>query len=170
MRQSSSISNLIRVLLKPAMAARVEPWSFGWMHLSFWFVIEKDIDNWLALCIAQTDDVSLALWIYLSNLSWHTAEHLAGGRELYRVNKKSEGNFHVPQLPYKRFAVANVTKLGLCSLEVNCTYILKKIGVKGASLVVHWLKLHTPNAGGLGSIAGEETRSHIPHLKLSAAK
>lgn len=48
---------------------------------------------------------------------------LAGVKELYRVSKKSEGNFHAPQLPYKRFAVANVTKLGLCSLEVNCTYI-----------------------------------------------
>ena len=36
--------------------------------------------------------------------------------------------------------------------------------------MVHWLKLHTPNAGGLGSIAGEGTRSRIPHLKLSAAK
>ena len=129
--QSSSISNLIRVLLKPPMAVRVElwsfghvvMWSFGWTHLSFGFVIEKDIDRWLALCIAQTDDVSLAFWIYLSNLPRHTAEHLAGVKELYRANKKSEGSFHVPQLPYKRFAVTNVTKLGLRSLEVNCTYI-----------------------------------------------
>ena len=36
--------------------------------------------------------------------------------------------------------------------------------------MVHWLKLDTLNAGALGSIAGEGTRSCIPHLKLSAAK
>ena len=28
----------------------------------------------------------------------------------------------------------------------------------GASLVVQWLRLHTPNAGGMGSIPGQGTR------------
>ena len=33
------------------------------------------------------------------------------------------------------------------------------------SLVVLWLRLHASNAGGLGSIPGQGTRSHIPQLK-----
>ena len=34
----------------------------------------------------------------------------------------------------------------------------------GTSLVVQWLRLYTPNAGGgLGSISGQGTRSHMPN-------
>ena len=32
----------------------------------------------------------------------------------------------------------------------------------GTSLVVQWLRLHTPNTGGLGSIPGQGTRSRMP--------
>ncbi|TEA28249.1 hypothetical protein DBR06_SOUSAS3310030 [Sousa chinensis] len=32
---------------------------------------------------------------------------------------------------------------------------------EGTSLVVQWLRLHAPNAGGLGSIPGQGTRSHM---------
>ena len=35
-------------------------------------------------------------------------------------------------------------------------------------LVVQWLRLHTANAGGLISIPGQGTRSHMPQLKDSA--
>ena len=35
----------------------------------------------------------------------------------------------------------------------------------GTSLVVQWLRLCTPNAGGLGLIAGQGTRSHIAATK-----
>ena len=35
-----------------------------------------------------------------------------------------------------------------------------------ASLVVQWLRLRVPNAGGLGSIPGQGTRSHMPQLTL----
>ena len=38
----------------------------------------------------------------------------------------------------------------------------------GTSLVVHWLRLLAPNARGLGSILGQGTRSHKPHLKERA--
>ena len=31
----------------------------------------------------------------------------------------------------------------------------------GTSLVAQWLRLHTPSAGGLGSIPGQGTRSHL---------
>ncbi|TEA38516.1 hypothetical protein DBR06_SOUSAS110424, partial [Sousa chinensis] len=34
------------------------------------------------------------------------------------------------------------------------------------SLVVQWLRLRTPNAGGLGSIPGHGTRSHMPQLRV----
>ena len=30
------------------------------------------------------------------------------------------------------------------------------------SLVVQWLRLHIPNAGGLGSVLGQGTSSHMP--------
>ena len=45
------------------------------------------------------------------------------------------------------------------------------------SLVVRWLKFCTPNAGGLGLIPGQRTRSHVlqlrvhmPQLRPTAAK
>ncbi|TEA37484.1 hypothetical protein DBR06_SOUSAS8810006, partial [Sousa chinensis] len=34
------------------------------------------------------------------------------------------------------------------------------------SLVVQWLTVHTPNAGGPGSIPGQGTRSHMPQLRV----
>ncbi|TEA32094.1 hypothetical protein DBR06_SOUSAS6610005, partial [Sousa chinensis] len=34
------------------------------------------------------------------------------------------------------------------------------------SLVVQWLRLHAPNAGGPGSISGQGTRSHVLQLKI----
>ncbi|TEA09823.1 hypothetical protein DBR06_SOUSAS29710008, partial [Sousa chinensis] len=37
------------------------------------------------------------------------------------------------------------------------------------SLVVQWLRLHAPNAGGLGSIPGQGTRSHMQQLKILRA-
>ena len=40
--------------------------------------------------------------------------------------------------------------------------------LQGTSLVVQWLGLHAPNAGGPGSIPGQKTRSHRPQLKDSA--
>ena len=36
----------------------------------------------------------------------------------------------------------------------------------GTSLVIQWLRLHTPNAGGPGSILGQGTRSHMPQLRV----
>ena len=37
---------------------------------------------------------------------------------------------------------------------------------QGTSLVVQWLRPHTPNAGDLGSIPGQGTRSHMLQLKI----
>ena len=38
--------------------------------------------------------------------------------------------------------------------------------VLGTSLVVKWLRLRAPNAGGPGSIPGRGTRSHILELRV----
>ena len=48
----------------------------------------------------------------------------------------------------------------------------KEVGVAikgqlGTSLVVQWLRFLTLNAGGLGLIPGQGTRSHITQLKIS---
>ena len=34
--------------------------------------------------------------------------------------------------------------------------------------MVQWLRLHVPNAGGLGSILGQGTTSHMLQLRLGA--
>ena len=39
----------------------------------------------------------------------------------------------------------------------------------GTSLVVQWLRLHAAYTGGLGSIPGQGTRSHMLQLRVSAA-
>ena len=39
----------------------------------------------------------------------------------------------------------------------------------GTSLVVQWLKLHSPNAGGPDPIPGQGIRSHMPQLSLHAS-
>ena len=49
-----------------------------------------------------------------------------------------------------------------------CLVIFKMIA--GTSLVAQWLRLRIPNAGGLGSIPGQGTRSHMPQLRPYAAK
>ena len=41
---------------------------------------------------------------------------------------------------------------------------------KGTSLVVQWLTLHAPNAGGPGSIPGQGTRCHTLQLTPGTAK
>ncbi|TEA40711.1 hypothetical protein DBR06_SOUSAS1310003, partial [Sousa chinensis] len=42
---------------------------------------------------------------------------------------------------------------------LKCIYL-------GTPLVVQWLRLLAPNAGGLGSIPGQGTRSHMPQLRV----
>ena len=54
---------------------------------------------------------------------------------------------------------------------ILCRPLLLQIKLNsGTSLVVRWLSLCGPNAGGLGSIPGQGTRSHILQLRPSAAK
>ena len=46
---------------------------------------------------------------------------------------------------------------------------LLKFAWVGTSLVVQWLRLHAPNAGGTGLIPGQGTRSHMPQLRPDVA-
>ena len=59
-----------------------------------------------------------------------------------------------------------------CKYDSNHMTLWKKqnYGDSGTSQVVQWLRLWAPNAGWLASIPGRGTRSHMPQLKLSAAK
>ena len=42
--------------------------------------------------------------------------------------------------------------------------------MSGTSLVVQWLRLCAASAGGLGSIPGQGTRSHMPQLSATKLK
>ena len=42
--------------------------------------------------------------------------------------------------------------------------------VIGISLLVQWLRIQAPDAGGLGSIPGQGTRSHMLQLRRNTAK
>ena len=42
--------------------------------------------------------------------------------------------------------------------------------MRGSSLVVQWLRFLVPNAGGLGSIPGQGTISHMEQLKILYAR
>ena len=78
---------------------------------------------------------------------------------------------------YHVFAVAKTSHAALISLqeEIGCTPILADVSDpdqvtslynkihQGTSLVVQWLRLHTPKAGGTGLIPGRRTK--IPHAK-----
>ena len=46
-------------------------------------------------------------------------------------------------------------------------WVTVKYTENGTSLVVQWLRLHTPNAGGLGSIPGQGTRSQNVYVGFS---
>ena len=48
----------------------------------------------------------------------------------------------------------------------SATHSVKYLNVFKTSLVVKWLSLHAPNAGGLGSIPGQGTRSHMLQLSV----
>ena len=43
--------------------------------------------------------------------------------------------------------------------------IMSKTNDVGTSLVAHWLRMRTPNAGGLGLIPGRGAGSHMPKLR-----
>ena len=52
---------------------------------------------------------------------------------------------------------------------IHCTSHLKH-PLPGTSLMIQWLRLHTPNAGDPGSSPGQGTRSHMLQRRRSTAK
>ena len=56
---------------------------------------------------------------------------------------------------------------GCTTLRVNPD---ENRGLWGTSLLVQWLRLRTPNAGGPGGIPALGTRSHMPQLKILHAE
>ena len=52
--------------------------------------------------------------------------------------------------------------LPLVSSLSGLSFLTHKTGTTGTSLVVQWLRLCAPNAGGSGLIPGQGTRSHTP--------
>ena len=52
------------------------------------------------------------------------------------------------------------------SETVDLTIIFKKKKLGGTSLVVQWLRLHAPNAGGSGSFPGQGNRPHMLQLRV----
>ena len=55
------------------------------------------------------------------------------------------------------------------AVAVVLLYLNKHTNRLGTSLVVQWLRLSAPNAGGLGSIPDQGTRSRMPQLKILPA-
>ena len=58
-----------------------------------------------------------------------------------------------------------ITKDRKCDQDsITSSSLCLKTVIYGTSLVVQWLRLGAPNSGGLGSIPGQGTRSHMPQL------
>ena len=59
--------------------------------------------------------------------------------------------------------VSKVMNLFSLKTKINCLLLVFTIkeGKSGTSLVVQWLRLHAPNAGGLRLIPGQGTRPHM---------
>ena len=89
--------------------------------------------------------------------------------------------FKLSKMNFRNFGVLEEKKMETLWINVGQTFknqkcilyhldeicIRKKRG--GASLVVQWLRLCAPNAGGPGSIPGQGTRSCMPQLKIPSA-
>ena len=61
--------------------------------------------------------------------------------------------------PFSHFLWLAYHHLPICPPDI-------KFSFPGTSLVVQWLRLRVPDAGGLGSIPGQGTSSHMPQLKI----
>ena len=72
----------------------------------------------------------------------------------------------------KNQIVTKIMNLFTLGTKINCLLLVFTIkeGKAGISLVVQWLRLHVPSAGGLGLIPGQGTRSHTRQLRPVTAK
>ena len=86
-----------------------------------------------------------------SESNWHF------GAQILQTNISSETS----SLLQSKFALHSTPPwaIGTCPKWSRCPSL-------GSSLVVQWLRVCTPNAGGSGSMPGQGTRSHILQLKI----
>ena len=78
-------------------------------------------------------------------------------------------NRSTPGLPVHRITVEiNEIKNRITTERINGakSCFFEKINLLGTSLVVWWLRLRAPKAGGLGSNPGQGTRSKMPQLRV----
>ena len=59
------------------------------------------------------------------------------------------------------FEIPSMMYCELIRVFLNSVEIIHKNTMGGTSLVVQWLRLHVPKAGGPGSIPGQGTRSYM---------
>ena len=76
------------------------------------------------------------------------------GDELERVTLRTE----------RSLAARDDVRQWVCGRKTECSGEILEVK-SGTSLVVQWLRLRASNAGGLGSIPGQGTRSHVPQLR-----
>ena len=74
-------------------------------------------------------------------------------------------NLSKPQFPPLQSGGNSLHKQKGLPWRVNEIKCVKNL-VQGISLVVLWLRVHAPNAGGQGSISGQGPRPHMLQLKL----
>ena len=70
--------------------------------------------------------------------------------------------WYIHTIEYYSAIKMNITASIWMNLKIT---MLSKKARPGTSLVVQWLRLHTPNSGGPGSIPGQGTRSRMPQLR-----
>ena len=59
-----------------------------------------------------------------------------------------------------------VPKLSINMSPAKDAFLLCIVSEGFGPSLVQWLRLHAPHAGGLGSIPGQGTRSHMPQLRV----
>ena len=92
---------------------------------------------------------------------------------IYNYPLVTVGDWFQDLPPIPKFADAEVPQWGFCICGTQgyggfIVYLLTTTNKKNprTSLVVQWLRLCPPNAGGLGSFPGRETRSHMLQLRV----
>ena len=68
--------------------------------------------------------------------------------------------------PEEELSDVEIDNLPKKEFRVMIVKMIKKLGRRGVSLVVQWLRLCPPNAGDPDSFPGQGTRPHMPQLSV----
>ena len=119
------------------------------VYMSIWFI---------SLARSGNIDLLMSRTVLFYSLSIISKTFFLGSTMVIRMRhwRKTSGKKKLPLL-------------GLLYCSLSITHPMKrhqnKKWASRTSLVVWWLRLHTPNAGVLGLISGQGTRSHLPQLR-----